>query len=477
MKFPPVKAVVSLILASVSLSLSGHAAESSSRPNVVLIVVDDLGYGELGCYGGREIPTPNIDALAARGTRFTSGYVTAPFCAASRAALLTGRYQTRFGFEYNPIGAKNSMPGIGLPVAEKTIADRLRDSGYATGLVGKWHLGGTAEFHPQRRGFDEFFGFLHEGHYYVPGPWQGVTTWLRKKTLPDGGKGRWSSPDGRIVWSTQSGHNEHEYDTDNPLLRSSQPVDEKANLTDVFTREACDFIGRHQAQPFFLYLAYNAVHSPMQGADQYMKKFAHMEDIQRRIFAAMLSHLDDSVGQVLSKLRESGTEENTIVVFLSDNGGPTKELTASNTPLRGGKGELLEGGIRVPFIVSWKNHIPSGKEMGAPVTSMDATATALDLAKVASEKTKTDGVSLLPLLTGQREQFSERPLFWRVGKQNAMRLGDWKLERSGKEWQLYDLAHDIGEATNLAPREPARVQQMSALWDKWNAEQIEPLWR
>ena len=456
---------------------SGYALEAGARPNILVIVADDLGYGELGCYGGKEIPTPNIDALAARGTRFTSGYVTAPFCAASRAALLTGRYQTRFGFEFNPTGARNTMPGIGLPVAEKTIADRLRESGYVTGLVGKWHLGGTAEFHPQRRGFDEFFGFLHEGHYYVPSPWQGVTTWLRKKTLPDGGKGRWSSPDGRIVWSTQSGHNEHEYDTDNPLLRSSQPVDEKANLTDVFTREACDFIGRHQSQPFFLYLAFNAVHSPMQGADAYMKKFAHIEDIQRRIFAAMLAHLDDSVGKVVSKLRDSGNEENTLVIFLSDNGGPTKELTSRNGPLRGGKGELLEGGIRVPFIVSWKNHISAGKELDTPVTSMDATATALYLAKTAPEKTALDGVSLMPLLTGQTVHLPERPLFWRVGKQNAMRVGDWKLERNGKEWQLYDLTHDIGEGTDLAAQEPARVKQMSALWDKWNAEQIEPLWR
>ena len=179
---------LSLLLAPLGVQTSSLAAEQ--RPNVIFIVVDDLGYGELGCYGGKEIPTPQIDALAASGARFTSGYVTAPFCAASRAALMTGRYQTRFGFESNPIGAKNAAPGIGLPVAEKTVADRLRDSGYATGLVGKWHLGGTAPFHPQRRGFDEFFGFLHEGHYYVQPPWQGVTTWLRRKTLPDGGQGR-----------------------------------------------------------------------------------------------------------------------------------------------------------------------------------------------------------------------------------------------------------------------------------------------
>ncbi|QOV91328.1 sulfatase-like hydrolase/transferase [Humisphaera borealis] len=472
----PTLAVV-LVLCTLCIVSSAVAAEQ--RPNIVFIVADDLGYGELGCYGGKEIPTPHIDALAAGGARFTSGYVTAPFCAASRAALMTGRYQTRFGFEFNPIGAKNAAPGIGLPVAEKTVADRLRDSGYATALVGKWHLGGTAEFHPQRRGFDEFYGFLHEGHYYVPAPWQGVTTWLRRKTLPDGGKGRWTSPDGRIVWSTHLGGNEHEYDTDNPLLRSSQPIDEKANLTDAFTREACDFVGRHRAQPFFLYLSYNAVHSPMQGADAYMKKFAHIEDVHRRIFAAMLSHLDDSVGKVLAQLREIGVEDNTLVVFLSDNGGPTKELTSSNAPLSGGKGELREGGIRVPFVISWKHHVAAGRVIDTPIASIDVTATAIALARAeaASGTRRLDGIGLMPLLADNATPMPPRPLFWRVGKKNALRVGDWKLIRDGKDWQLYDLARDIGETADLAAKEPARVQQMSALWDAWNAEQVEPLWR
>lgn len=460
-----------------ALTLAGVSATAEQRPNVIFIVVDDLGYGELGCYGGKDIPTPHLDSLAASGARFTSGYVTAPFCAASRAALMTGRYQTRFGFEFNPIGAKNAAPGIGLPVAEKTVADRLRDAGYTTGLVGKWHLGGTEPFHPQRRGFDEFFGFLHEGHYYVTPPWQGVTTWLRRKKLPDGGQGRWTSPDGRTVWSTHLGSNEPEYDTGNPLLRSSQSVDEKANLTDAFTREACDFIGRHRSQPFFLYLAYNAVHSPMQGTDEYMKKFSHIEDIQRRIFAAMLAHLDDSVGKVLAELRESGVEENTLVVFLGDNGGPTEELTSSNAPLRGGKGDLWDGGIRVPFIVSWKNHITAGRIVDASVASMDATATALEVADAGPGQKRLDGINLMPLLTGKMTEVPERTLYWRVGQKNALRSGNWKLIRDGKEWQLYDLAQDIGETTNLAAKEPARVQQLSSLWDKWNAEQIEPLWR
>ena len=456
-------------------------AAEARRPNVVFIVADDLGYGEAGCYGGREIPTPNIDRLAAGGARFTNGYVTAPFCAASRAALLTGRWQTRFGFEFNPIGAKNAAPGIGLPVDEKTVADRLRDAGYATALVGKWHLGGTAPFHPQRRGFDEFFGFLHEGHFYVPQPWPGVTTWLRRKSLPDGSQGRWTSPDGRTLWSTHMGHNEHEYDTDNPILRSSQPVDEKENLTDAFTREACGFIERHKSQPFFLCLAYNAVHSPMQGADAYMTKFAHIEDIHRRIFAAMLAHLDDSVGKVLAQLRTSGIEEDTLIVFLSDNGGPTKELTSSNAPLRGGKGELWEGGIRVPFIVSWKGHI-APRVLDVPVVSMDATASALAVAssgKITPSKSTAalDGANLLPLLAGESTASPHADLFWRVGKKNAVRSGDWKLIRDGKDWQLYDLAHDISETNDLAAKQPDRVRAMSAVWEKWNAEQIEPLWK
>jgi arylsulfatase B len=197
----------------------------------------------------------------------------------------------------------------------------------------------------------------------------------------------------------------------------------------------------------------------------------------------MLAHLDDSVGKVLTQLRDSGIEENTLVVFLSDNGGPTQELTSSNAPLRGGKGELWDGGIRVPFIASWKNHINAGQVVEAPVASIDATATALTLAGALAPEPSTkaeatlDGINLMPLLTGKTTQLPERSLFWRVGKKNALRLGDWKLIRDGKEWQLYDLTHDISETRNLATQEPARVQQMSALWDKWNAEQMEPLWR
>jgi arylsulfatase B len=207
-----------------------------------------------------------------------------------------------------------------------------------------------------------------------------------------------------------------------------------------------------------------------------MAKFSHINDIHRRIFAAMLAHLDDSVGRVIAALRDNGIEDNTLVVFLSDNGGPTRELTSSNAPLRGGKGELREGGIRVPYIVSWKGRI-SPHVVESPVVSMDATAAALEMAGAEFGKTKIDGVSFMPFLTGNITELSDRTLFWRVGKKHALRDGDWKLIRDGKEWQLFDLAHDPSETADLAAKEINHVRILSALWDQWNAEQIEPLWK
>ncbi len=484
----PLPGPLLVALVTAHLALTGLAAApaepprpaaAAPRPNLVLIVADDLGYGEPGCYGGREIPTPHLDRLAAEGVRFTKGYVTASYCAPSRAGLLTGRYQTRFGFEGNATGALNADPRIGLPATQRTIAHRLRDSGYATGLVGKWHLGGTAPFHPLRRGFDEFFGFLHEGHYYVPPPWQRVVTWLRRPALPDGGRGRWTSPDGRIVWTTHMGNKEPDYDADNPLLRNSQPEHEPANLTDAFTREACDFIQRHAAQPFFLYLAYNAVHSPLQGADAYLERFLHIPDIHRRIFAAMLAQLDDGIGAVLAQLHAHGLEHNTLVVFVSDNGGATRELTSSNGPLRGEKGSLFEGGVRVPFLARWPARLPAGRVVDTPVISLDLAATILPAAGLTPEPGALDGADLTALVA--QPPAAERTFYWRMGPRRALRHGDWKLVRdSGRgqsgAWLLFNLATDPGEKTDLAAREPARVAELAARWDQWNAQQATPLW-
>lgn len=452
---------------------------SAERPCLVLLIADDLGYGELGCYGGKEIPTPAVDRLAAAGVRFSDGYVTAPYCAASRAGLFTGRYQTRFGFEFNPVGAKNEVSRIGLPVSQRTIADFLKDAGYATGLVGKWHLGAAAPYHPQRRGFDEFFGFLHEGHYYVPPPYQNVTTWLRRRRLPDGGFGRWIRSDGRLIWSTHLGHNEPPYDANNPLLRGSQPVAETTHLTDAFTREAVDFIRRHREQPFFLCVSYNAVHSPMQGADAYMKKFADIEDVQRRIFAAMLAHLDDSVGEILQELQEQRLADQTLVVFLSDNGGPTRELTSRNTPLRGGKGEVFEGGVRVPLIARWPGKLPAGRTIREPVISLDLAPTFLAAAGI-DPPDALDGVDWRKRLAAT--DLPPRTLYWRLGGRTALRRGAWKLlqqrqsRQPGDDWKLYDLASDRGEQQDLAPTRPRELADMIQRWQAINREMVDPAW-
>ena len=468
MKFP-------ILLAAL---LGAASVPAADRPNIIFIIADDLGYGEVGSYGGKDVPTPAIDSIGRNGVRFTNAYVTAPFCAASRAALLTGRYQTRFGFEFNPIGAANADPDIGLPLGERMLPDVLREAGYVTALIGKWHLGGAPKFHPQRRGFDEFFGFLHEGHYYVPPPWSGHLTWLRRRALPGGAQGRWTSPDGRVVWSTELPTFEPDYDADNPILRNSQPVDERANLTEAFTREAEDFIARHRSQPFFLHLCYNSVHSPMQGMDAYLKKFAHLPDIHRRIFAAMFAQLDDGVGRVLARVRAEGLEERTLIVFLSDNGGPTRELTSSNRPLRGEKGQLLEGGIRIPMLAQWKGRIPAGVTDDRMVSSLELFPTAVTAAG-GKLPAKLDGVDLLPhLMSGERTPIRTRH-FWRVGPQAALREGEWKIfrGRGATNWQLYHLADDIGEEHDLAAVQPQKVAELMQAWQKLNAEMIDPLWQ
>lgn len=456
------------------------ADESARQPNIVILLADDLGYGELGCQGNDQIPTPHIDSIARDGVRFTNGYVTAAFCSASRAGLMTGKYQTRFGYEFNPIGAKNEDPLAGLPVKEKTLADALQSVGYTTGLIGKWHLGGTAKYHPHRRGFDEFFGFMHEGHYFVPPPYAGVSTMLRRKTLPGNTKGRWVSANGKTVYSTHMGGNEPDYDADNPLYRGGQPVEESEYLTDAFTREAVDFIDRNADRPFFLYLAYNAVHSPLQGADRYMKKFAPIDDIHRRIFAAMLSNLDDSVGEVLGGLNKNDLERDTLLFFLSDNGGPTRELTSSNLPLRGEKGSMYEGGIRVPFMVRWPHRIPKNRVFESPVISLDIFATSLRAAGVSLPK-KHDGVNLIPHLTGHNTNWPHETLYWRTGKKAALRHKNWKLLRNpsrstGPEWQLYDLSSDVSETTDLAATEVSVKDEMVRRWERLNSEMINPVW-
>ncbi|HSU57356.1 MAG TPA: sulfatase [Candidatus Dormibacteraeota bacterium] len=418
----------------------GFATESKT-PNILFIVGDDMGYADVGFQGCKDIPTPNLDSLSKSGMRFSNGYVSAPYCSPCRAGLLTGRYQEKFGHEFNP-----TSRNTGLPLTETTIADRLKKAGYATGLVGKWHLGSLPEMHPQKRGFDEFFGFLAGSHSYF----------------------RW-----------------------NGMLRGTEPVTGEEYFTDAFGREACDFIERHKGHPWFLYLAFNAVHTPMDATEDRLAKFPNTGDQKRRTYEAMMLAMDENIGRVRKKLAETGQEENTFVIFISDNGGPTMPGTTMNAsindPLRGSKRTTLEGGIRVPFVVSWKDHVKPGV-YDSPVIQLDLTATALELAGVHAQN--LDGVNLLPFLSGEKKGAPHDALFWRFGEQTAVRIGNYKLvrydsnveTRTGKAHQpvigprLYNLASDIGETKDLASAMPDKAKELQSRWDAWNATLMKPLW-
>jgi arylsulfatase A-like enzyme len=433
----PPSRILAAICAAVLVAIP--AAAAPAKPNILLIVGDDMGYADVGFHGCKDIPTPNLDALAAAGARCTNGYVSGPYCSPTRAGLLTGRYQQRCGHEFNPGG------GQGLPVSETTLADRLKAAGYVTGLVGKWHLGATPEMHPQQRGFDEFFGFLGGAHSYF-----------------------------------QSAG----------ILRGNEPVKELDYTTDAFGREAVAFIERHKSQPWFLYLAFNAVHTPLDATDERLAKFSNIAGGQRRKYAAMMLAMDEAIGRVRAKLADSGLDKDTLVCFISDNGGPTMQGVtingSSNAPLRGSKRTTLEGGIRVPFIVAWKDKLKP-VVYDQPVIQLDLHATILAAAGVEMRSEwKLDGVNLLPYLTGDKAGPPHAALYWRFGQQMAIRSGPWKLVRydtaadtgtpGTTPVKLYNLATDIGETNDLAGARPAELKELQAKWDTWNATLVKPLW-
>lgn len=412
------------------------------KPNIIVILADDLGYADVGFNECKDIPTPNIDSLAKKGVRCSSGYVSHPFCSPTRAGLLTGRYQQRFGHENNPAWLPEDNR-VGLPLNQVTVAQVMKDAGYVTGAIGKWHQGAAPCFHPNERGFVEYFGFLGGGHMYMPGDKGGV-----------------------------------EYTV--PVLRNKQPVEQKEYMTDLLSGEAVSFINRYRDKPFFLYLAYNAVHTPLQAPEKYLNRFMHITDEKRRTYAAMNSAMDDGIGRVLQVLREHGLEENTMVWFFSDNGGPSV-VPASNAPLKGYKGNVYEGGVRVPFVVQWKGKLPEGKVYDEPVISLDvfATSAALACAKV-PESHKLDGVNIVPYLSGENKGIPHDVLHWRSGGSAgrwAVRQGRYKLVKEGAESELFDLVSDVGESKNLAADKPELVKQLQKLHDSWNAELMEPLWQ
>jgi len=415
------------------------------KPNIIVILVDDLGYADDSFHGSKEIPTPHIDSLAVHGMRFTDGYCSAPVCCPSRSGILTGRYQQRFGMEYN-----SSAASQGLPAGENTIADLLKSAGYVTGIVGKWHQGpthnsGNPIIHPMDRGFDEYFGFIEAWHYYL------------------------DPPDGRGIYRDR--------------VRITGPRGVLGDFTpDVLADEAVAFIQRHKDEPFFLYFSHMAPHTdtnyggdniPLHATEKYLSRFPASMGVAERRYAAIISALDDGVGQVLSTLKTLGLEEDTLIFYLSDNGGAVPSeipYVYDNFPLKGSKARSQEGGIRVPFVAQWKGHI-SRSVCRVPIISLDICRTAL---AVAGAEPPTDpdhlldGVNLLPLLTGQTTQLDPRDLFWRMGSERAVRRGEWKLVNSeGSGWELYKITEDIGEKSNLAAQNAQLVQELTAAFNQW----------
>jgi arylsulfatase A-like enzyme len=417
-------------LAALLIMFAGALARGADKPNVVIFFADDLGWGETGCFGCKDIPTPNIDALAANGVRFTQGYVAATYCSPSRAALMTGRYPTRFGHEFNSVANVT-----GLDLKETTIADRLKGLGYATACIGKWHLGRDMAYRPTKRGFDEFFGTLANTPFFHP------TNFV----------------DSRI----------------NDDVRAV--TDPNFYTTDAYGERATDWIEKNRDKPKFVYLPFNAQHAPLEAPKKYLDRFPNISDEKRKLFAAMMSSMDDAIGRVVAKIRDIGQEDNTLYFFIGDNGGPTQSTTSFNGGLRGFKMTTFEGGPRVPFIAQWKAKLPAGKVYEPPVINLDVVPSAVAAAGGSIESTaKIDGVDLIPFLTGSKQERPHQTLYWRYGPQWAIRDGDYKLVvsngGSGKP-ELYNLAADLSESKDLAAAQPERARELKAKWDAWSAEQ------
>lgn len=445
------KKIYLLLLLTVSFSFAQeNKGQNDSNPNLIVIMTDDMGWADVGFNGCKDIPTPNIDRIANEGVRFNEGYVSFPVCGPSRAGFLTGRYQDRFGFTTNPsIDPNNSKSG--LPVEEETIAEVLKKADYNNAIIGKWHMGTHPVFHPLAQGFDYFYGFLSGGHNYFPDQ-------LTIKDLSE--------------VSTKWGW----YRT--KIIENNTKVETDDYLTDELSDAAVRYIAKQveNDQHFMLYLAYNAPHTPLQATEKYLSRFPDIKDKRRKTYAAMVSAVDDGVGRILATLDENGLSEDTIIVFLSDNGG-AKNNASDNGPLRGTKGDLFEGGIRVPFAMSWKGVIPEGMTYNKPISSLDIMATIVAQNDIEiNEKRPLDGIDLIPFLTGKNTGEPHDYLFWRKWEQNAMaiRHGNLKLvankNKADVKPELFNIQNDGAETRNLKSSETATSKALYSEWKKWNKQ-------
>ncbi|MCX6850649.1 MAG: sulfatase-like hydrolase/transferase [Verrucomicrobia bacterium] len=416
-----------ILLCFAAALLSSVPAADVAKPNILIFYMDDMGWAQPGAYGGKMAPTPNMDALAAGGVRFTNGYSSGCVCSPGRVGLMTGRYQARTGHDANPTRA-----GRELLLSETTLAQHLKTAGYTTGIVGKWHLGDTSpEFMPTARGFDFAMG-----------------------TVGNLGEGKGPS-----------------------FYRGKELVEDLAGApvtSPVYARESVNFMEANHAKPWLLMLSFNAVHSPHVASEKWLEKFKHLPK-HDAAYAALAAEADEAIGTVMTKLRELKQEENTLIFLISDNGGAYQNAEMGG--LRGHKWFVWEGGIRVSWMAAWKGHIPAGRVSDEPVIQLDVLPTALAAAG-ATTSIPLDGVNLLPLLEGKADKLAPRELYFRFGVQQAVRQGDWKLVKASKDMppMLVNLATDPGEQTDLSAKEPEKAQALQKLFDQWNATMQPPRW-
>lgn len=435
------KTILSIITAS---AVSLAASSAASKPNIVILYSDDAGYADFGfqpnCAEEMKKLTPHIDTIARDGVRLSNAYMSGCVCSPSRAGLMTGRYQGRFGYDNNlPPGHKN-----GVDLAETFGVKRLQNMGYKTGLIGKWHLGYPAEMHPNKRGYDWFYGLLQGSRGYFP----------YEKASPH-----------RVI------------------LENDQPTKEEGYVTDRFGDAACRFISKYKNDPFYLFVSFTAPHSPNQPKKEDAERTQHIEKKGRQNYAGLIVSLDDNVGKILKSIKDNGIEEKTIVIFTNDNGGQTA-TGADNTPLKGKKGTLWEGGVRVPWAMRWPATIKAGGVIDDPIISLDILPTFIEAAGEKTNKSwNLDGRSFLPLLTGEKKSQPVRTLHWRQhgsGGSIAIREGKWKLihnrSEAGAKPELYDLSKDISESKDLSAENPEVMKQLSKKMKTWESQLKEPLW-
>lgn len=461
MKFKNYKHLVLLGLLLLGIVAPVFTAE---RPNILVILADDLGYNDVGFTGCKDIQTPQLDKLASNGMVFRNAYVTHPYCGPSRAGLLTGRYQARFGMEINPTYSPFDLH-MGLPLDETTFAKRLQTVGYRTGIIGKWHMGATPSHHPNNRGFDHFYGFLGGGHTYLP---EKVNTLIPLLTK-DG--------------TTNYGANEGDF---RPLIQNNNAGEFTEYLTTALSRNAANFV-KEADQPFLLYLAYNAPHAPLEAPQETIEKYKNISNKDRQIYAAMIDKMDEGIGMVIDALKASGKFDNTIIFFLSDNGGVAREthgmsVYSSNYPFREGKGSMYEGGTHVPFLVHWPAGIKQHQEFNGLVSSLDIAATAISIAQADTADARLDGVNLTPYLLNQKTDSPHKALFWRTNEGSgwAVRTPEVKFLQNNKMKnatpELFDMVKDPYETTDIVTKNSEKRKEMASLWNSWNSINKPIIW-